>query len=268
MTNIGENKLGDTVCIQCQVRLAYSVEQGWEIPMAATADRQAIRDFIASSNWFEGAPGAVLDKLASAATYKEFPANSYLWSMGEVNTEVFGVLSGRVRMYVSSATGQEFALIDREEGSWLGEACLLDDQGRAIGGRAMTRSGVVVIPRQVLTEVAATWPTLYRNLFHHQVRTSRGLYVLLSAVLFYPLRARVAGRLLDLLEEHGKQVDGGVLLDMKVSQNDFARLAMGSRQRVNRIFRDWDKSGVVVTLNDRLFVTDTERLTREVEPFE
>jgi CRP-like cAMP-binding protein len=235
--------------------------------MAATADRQAIRDFIASSNWFEGAPDAVLDKLASAATYKEFPANSYLWSMGEVNTEVFGVLSGRVRMYVSSAMGQEFALIDREEGSWLGEA-LLDDQGRAIGGRAMTQTEVVVIPRQVMNEVASAWPLLYRNLFHHQVRTSRGLYVLFSGVLFYPLRARVAGRLLDLLEEHGQQIDGGVLLDMKVSQNDFARLAMGSRQRVNRIFRDWDKTGLVVTRDDRLLVTDTGRLEQEVEPFE
>jgi hypothetical protein len=74
--------------------------------------------------------------------------------------------------------------------------------------------------------------------------------------------------LLDLLEEHGQQIDGGVLLDMKVSQNDFARLAMGSRQRVNRIFRDWDKTGLVVTRDDRLLVTDTGRLEQEVEPFE
>jgi CRP-like cAMP-binding protein len=215
--------------------------------MAELPDRQAIRDFIASSIWFEGAPDAVLDKLADAATYKQFPANSYLWSMGETNTDVFGVLSGRVRMYVSS---------------------VLDDQGRAIGGRAMTQTEVVVIPRQVMNEVASAWPLLYRNLFHHQVRTSRGLYVLFSGVLFYPLRARVAGRLLDLLEEHGQQIDGGVLLDMKVSQNDFARLAMGSRQRVNRIFRDWDKTGLVVTRDDRLLVTDTGRLEQEVEPFE
>jgi hypothetical protein len=59
--------------------------------MAELPDRQAIRDFIASSIWFEGAPDAVLDKLADAATYKQFPANSYLWSMGETNTDVFGV---------------------------------------------------------------------------------------------------------------------------------------------------------------------------------
>jgi hypothetical protein len=55
---------------------------------------------------------------------------------------------------------------------------------------------------------------------------------------------------------------------MKVSQNDFARLAMGSRQRVNRIFRSWDKSGLVVTRDDRLLIRDLALLEEEIEPFE
>ena len=77
-------------------------------------DRQAIRDFIAASQWFDGAPDDVLDKLVDAATYKVVPANSFLWAMGEGNTELFGVVSGRVRMHVSSAMGQEFVLVDQQ----------------------------------------------------------------------------------------------------------------------------------------------------------
>jgi CRP-like cAMP-binding protein len=236
--------------------------------MVAALDSQGIRDFLASSNWFEGAPADVLERLAESASLRKYAVNTYLWSMGEVNTDVFGVVSGRMRMYIASATGQEFALIDREQGSWLGEACLLDDAGRVIGARAMTSSMVMVLPRQAVKDIGEDWPQLYRNLFRHQVLTSRGLYVLYSAVLFYPLKARVAGRLLDLVREHGQAVNDGVLLDMKVSQNDFARLAMGSRQRVNRIFRDWDRQGLVVSRDDRLLVTDVLRLEQEVQPFE
>ena len=132
----------------------------------------------------------------------------------------------------------------------------------------MAPSVVLGIPRQSIKDIGEDWPQLYRNLFYHQVLTSRGLYVLYSAVLFYPLKARVAGRLLDLLGEHGREVNDGVLLDMKVSQNDFARLAMGSRQRVNRIFRDWDRRGLVVSQGDRLLVTDPSQLEQEVQPFE
>ncbi len=236
--------------------------------MAGALDRQGIRDFIASSVWFEDAPDTVLDRVSDAAICQDFPANSYLWALGETNTELFGLVTGRVRMYVASSMGQEFTLVDQEPGAWLGEACLVDDQVRVIGGRAITPTLAVVIPRQALLRVGEEWPVLYRNLFRHNVVTSRGLYVLLSAVLFYPLRARVAGRLLDLASEHGQPTGAGLLLDLKVSQNEFARLAMGSRQRVNQVFREWDKSGLVVTQDDRLLITDIGQLEAEVRPFE
>ena len=236
--------------------------------MAEPLESQEIRDFIAGSNWFEGAPDAILDKIAGAASCQRFPANTYLWSQGETNTELFGLVSGRVRMYVASSMGQEFALVDREPGAWLGEACLVDDQVRVIGGRAITPTVAVVIPRGTLSQIGEEWPIIYRNLFRHSVLTSRGLYVLMSAVLFYPLRARVAGRLLELGREHGQPGDDGLLLDIKVSQNDFARLAMGSRQRVNQIFREWDRSGLVVSKDDHLLIMDLGRLEEEVQPFE
>jgi CRP/FNR family cyclic AMP-dependent transcriptional regulator len=231
-------------------------------------DQTAIRDFIAASTWFEDAPDSVLDTLADAAKVKQFHANSYLWSLGETNTEVFGVVTGRVRMYVSSTLGQEFALVDREEGSWLGEACLKDDLGRAIGARTLTPSDILVIHRQALMEAVNDWPLLYRNLFLHQVITARSLYELLSGMLFYPLHARVAGRLIALAQEHGQKVEEGLLIDIKVSQNDFARLAMGSRQRVNRIFRDWDKRGLVEMRGDFLLIKNFELFEQELAPFE
>ena len=231
-------------------------------------DQQAIRAFIADSEWFADAPEAILDKVTAAATCREFPANSYLWAQGETNTDLFGLVSGRVRMYVASSMGQEFALVDREPGAWLGEACLIDDQARVIGGRAITPTMAVVIPRKELSRIGDEWPLLYRNLFRYNVETSRGLYVLLSGVLFYPLRARVAGRLLELAGEHGKKTNEGMLLGIKVSQNDFARLAMGSRQRVNQVFREWDKSDLVVTRGDHLLIKNLDALEAQVQPFE
>jgi hypothetical protein len=109
---------------------------------------------------------------------------------------------------------------------------------------------------------------LYRNLYRAVWVNTRGLYEILEAMLFYPLKARVAGRVLVLIADHGHRVEDGVLLDIKLSQNDFARLAMGSRQRVNGIFRDWDKQGLVESRGDYLLIKDIEGLQREMMPFE
>jgi hypothetical protein len=43
---------------------------------------------------------------------------------------------------------------------------------------------------------------------------------------------------------------------------------MGSRQRVNGIFRDWDKQGLVESRGDYLLIKDVDGLQREMVPFE
>ncbi len=231
-------------------------------------EKDQLRQFIADSSWFAGAPEGVLDKLADAATASHYSVNSFIWTAGQTTRQIFGLLSGRVRIQLSSPMGQEFALIDWEPGAWLGEQVLGVDEANMLEVRVLAPADVLSIPRQVVLEAGDAWPTLYRNLFRAQWVNTRGLYEILSAVMFYPLSARVAGRVLALIAEHGQREDGGIALDIKLSQNDFARLAMGSRQRVNRIFRDWDKQGLVETRGDYLFIRDIEGLQKEMMPFE
>ena len=233
--------------------------------MTATYD---CRDIIAGSGWFEGAPQDCLDKLANAAIVTHLPANSFIWTAGQKTSEVYSVLSGRVRISLSSAMGQEFALVDWEKGAWLGEQVLGTEAPNMLNVRVLEPSDMLAIPRQVVLQVGEAWPMMYRNLYRAQWTNTVGMYEILSAVLFYPLHARVAGRVLQLLAEHGQRVEGGVLIDIKMSQNDFARLSMGSRQRVNRIFRDWDKRGLVETRDDHLVIKDLAGLEKEMEPFE
>ena len=231
-------------------------------------DNALIRQFIQQSNWFAGIPDDVLDELVAAVSFKEMPANTYLWSIGARTADVFGVMSGRVRTAVPSAMGHEFVLNDCEAGSWLGAPCVVNDHQRLIEAKTQVASEILVINRQAMLSAGEAWPLLYRNLLRHNVEDSRGLYMLLTGMAFYPLRARVAGRLVELSREHGSELEGGVLLGLKLSQNDFARLAMGSRQRVNRIFRDWEKRGLVEHRDDLLWVRDMDALESEVVPFE
>ena len=224
--------------------------------------------FITRSPWFEGAPADCLDRLAAAATVRRLAANSFLWTAGQTTGEIFGLVSGRLRISITGAAGQEYALADWEEGAWLGEQVLGIEEPNMLEVRALAASELLAIPRQVVMEIGNSWPLMYRNLYRASWVNTRGLYEILSAVMFYPLAARLAGRVLALTEEHGQRVEDGVLIDIKLSQNDFARLSLGSRQRVNRIFRDWDKRGLVVTRDDHLLIKDIRGLQREMMPFE
>jgi CRP-like cAMP-binding protein len=226
------------------------------------------RDIIADSPWFEDLPESALDTLAAAAEVRSMPANSYVYEQGLPSTEVCCILTGRVRVSISSPNGQEFALVDHEPGTWLGQPSLVGDEGRVIDARVIEPSEMLFIPRDVVLAVGQQHPLLYRNLFLYTQNVLRGFHELMAGILFYPLHSRVAGRLLALAAEHGEKVDDGILLDIKVSQNDFARLALGSRQRVNKIFREWTARGLVDVRDDRLLIRDIQGLEQEIKLFE
>ena len=224
-----------------------------------------LREAIASSDWFRDISDEAIDRLAAAAIVRQMPVNSYIYAQGEKTTELYCILKGRVRVSVAGFNGEEFAIIDREDGEWFGEPCLIDDEPRVIDARVVAPSEVLVLPRGIVREIIDEFPIVYRALFTQSFRNMRGLYTLIAGILFSPLRVRVAGRLLHLIEEHGVETDDGILIDIKVSQNDFARLALGSRQRVNAIFSEWRTRGFLETRDDHLLITDQSMLEAELK---
>jgi len=235
---------------------------------ASAIIRSTTRELIATSTWFSGAPDGVLDRLTDAARLRQFKKDNHLWRIGTSYDEVFVIVKGRVRMYAMGMRGREYALADRGEGAWLGVACLKDDREPEFAARALVDSDVLVIPRSAVLEVGRDWPRLYRNLFEDVVDSSRGIFTLLARELFYPLRGRVGLRLMELAGQYGEPVEDGVLINIRVSQNDIASLAGGSRQRINRVFRDWEERGLLERRGDYLLIRSMDAFQQELEPFD
>ena len=84
-------------------------------------------------------------------------------------------------------------------------------------------------------------------------------------ILFYPLSARLAGRLLEQAQLHGVQTEQGIRLDISLSQSDFANLVMGSRPRVNKIFGQWRDKNIVVMEQGKYLIKNLAALEDELE---
>ncbi|WP_146004198.1 Crp/Fnr family transcriptional regulator [Halioglobus japonicus] len=231
-------------------------------------DNREPLELVRHSPWFQGLPEEALETLASTAQFRDMTQGQYIYEQGVPTTEVFCIVSGRVRVSLMSPNGQEFALVEREPGTWFGEPGLVSDEGRVIEAKVIDSTRLLVIPRDTVLRVGAQHPLMYENLFRYSLGILRGLHELIGGILFYPLKARVAGRLLHLCEEHGVAQDEGVLVEIKVSQNDFARLALGSRQRVNRVFRDWVSRGLIEHRGDHVWVRDLDELEAEIDLFD
>jgi CRP-like cAMP-binding protein len=115
------------------------------------------------------------------------------------------------------------------------------------------------------TRPGEEYPVIYKRLFTDYMTRLAGVMLLLQGMAFYPLRSRLAGWFLELIELHGEKSDDGIYLDMHLSQNDFAQLSLGSRQRINKILSEWRERGIMELKGSRYLIRDMEALQHETD---
>jgi CRP/FNR family cyclic AMP-dependent transcriptional regulator len=215
--------------------------------------------------WFKGLPAEAQKQLSDSARIRSYRKNSYLYTTGEFHGAIFCILSGRIRLLLTSTIGQEYAVTDIVPEAWVGEQFLVGDTPTTLDAQVVKNSTVLIIPCSSVLLVAEEYPEMYRMLFEHTMERSRGVFTLLRGMAFYPLRSRLAGWLLNLIEEHGQETDEGIYLDINLSQNDLAQLTLGSRQRINKILSKWRDLGVIELDGNRYLIRDIDVLTAEME---
>lgn len=233
--------------------------------MSADIKDHDIVGVVSRSPWFRKLPGQAHERLAESARIRSYRKNSYLYTTGEKSTEIYCILEGRVRMLLTSAIGQEYAISDFEPEAWLGGEFLAGDNPSGLDVQVNENATVLVIPRATVMDVGREHPKMYRRLFSDTMARLAGVLVLLQGMAFYPLRSRLAGWFIELIEKHGQESDEGVYLDVHLSQNDFAQLSLGSRQRINKILSEWRAQGILELESNLYLIRDIEALRKELE---
>ncbi|MDH3350723.1 MAG: Crp/Fnr family transcriptional regulator [Gammaproteobacteria bacterium] len=220
---------------------------------------------IARSPWFADLPAKARQRLVEAARIRSYRKHSYLYTTGEKSTEIYCILSGRVRMLLTSAIGQEYAVTDYDPGTWLGGEFLSGDNPARLDAQINETTTVLTLPRNLVLDLAEQHPGIFKHLFTDYMFRLSGIVLLLQGMAFYPLRARLAGWFVELIEKHGTQSDGKLYLDVHLSQNDLAQLSLGSRQRINKILGEWRERGIVEMQGSRYLIRDMNALVQEME---
>lgn len=223
-----------------------------------------IASIIARSSWFKDLPECAQKRLSDSAQIESYQKGSFLYHIGDSTKSVFCILSGRVRMSLLSTQGQQYSVDDLGPEKWVGESSLMSNDIQLFelefieGGKALS------LNYNIVHEIGKEHPIIYYNILKDHGHRTRGIYQILRTMVFHPLKSRLAGRILFMLQNNSTEADGGIFLDQKFSQQDFANFAHGSRQRINQILKTWEQEGIMSIKSNRYFVSDLERLKQEV----
>ena len=201
-------------------------------------------------------PDADLAVLAGASRVRTLRRGHLVCGVGDPGDTLIVVISGRLRVVTRSADGGELTLRILGPGATLGEVGVADGGPRSADVETLADSQLLFVPRERVQEVCGRIPAAALALAVSVAATVRQLTEATADLVFLDLPRRVAKVLLT------QPRDTGGLISPPLTQEQFARLAAGTRQSVNAALRGFEKRGWITVDGRDLTVRQPEMLAR------
>ena len=162
------------------------------------------------------------------------------------------LLSGTVRSYISSESGEERVLTLHRSGDLMGEASFFDGCPRVTSAAAVTECRVISVDRARLDQVFRSHPELALPMLQYLARTVRLLSDHVGGMSFRPADQRIARHLLSL----PSLPDGSI----RSTHEEIGAAVGTSRVTVSRVLGEFARRGWLSTGYRALRLLDREGL--------
>lgn len=223
-----------------------------------------VRGILRETDLLRAAPAEDLEALVAAARLRIFPRGQVVFTRGDPGDSLIVVVSGRVKVVVRSADGGELTLTVIESGGTLGELSIADNGPRSTDAETLEESQLLLVSRETIQDICARVPSAAQALAGSIAVTLRRLTEAASDLVFLDLPRRVAKVLLNQPRE-----DDGTIRP-KITQEQLAHQAAGTRQSINAALRGFEKRGWIEIHDRAVAVKEVAALRRfagdEVSP--
>lgn len=195
---------------------------------------------------FAGVDVPTIAALAQTATRRAWEAGTVLFQRGDAGDYLLALVSGRVRLSVSTPTGKELVLRHMGPGEVLGEFSLIDGLPRSADATVVEASSGVILQRDRFLRAADLHPQLGLALARHLCQQLRTTNYQMESIALYDLRSRVARFLLFALQsQQGDKAAERVRLRMVLNQTELALVVGASRPKVNQVLQGFLAEGTL-----------------------
>lgn len=170
------------------------------------------------------------------------------------------VLSGRIKIYTSSASKKRKTFAYFEEGEFFGEMALVEGSTRTAAAQAVEPSRLLMIRKKEFQRLLARDPRLALYLLRTVCERLRKANEEIESLLFRNILGRVAKAVLELARRAGEPLDGGLVLKERFTQQELADVVGTTREPLTRALSSLRRAGLVTQHNGRYAVPEPERL--------
>ena len=217
---------------------------------------QLDRSLIAGSPTFSGMSPADLDDILSQAAPLRVPKGEAAFRQGEPADRFFLLLHGRLRVTRLNPQGQQMVVRFIAPGDMFGVAMAIKVEAYPGTATAAVDSLAISWPNSVWNELLARHPGLAVNTMQAlgaRLQASQERILDLST---QQVEQRIAGAVLQLVQQAGRKSGDGLLIDFPLSRQDLAEMTGATLHTVSRTLSAWEEKGLVECGRQRVAVRD------------
>jgi CRP/FNR family transcriptional regulator, cyclic AMP receptor protein len=196
-----------------------------------------VTDILRGTSLLGSVPVPDLEAIRATSRLRSFRRGQVVFTRGDPSDTVIVVVSGRVKVSIRSAEGGALTLAVIRAGGVFGELGVADGGPRSGDAETLEDCQLLLIPRETIQDICARQPAAAQALARLIALTLRRLTEAAADLVFLDLPRRVAKILLS--QPRGE--DGSIA--QKMSQEEFAQQAGGTRQSVNAALRGFERRG-------------------------
>jgi CRP/FNR family transcriptional regulator, cyclic AMP receptor protein len=220
-------------------------------------DLSVRRAALATVGLFKPLSPAEIDQILGQTALQRRPRGAQILRKGDPRSSMIVILQGAVRISALAADGREVSYAVLGAGEILGEISLLDGAERSADVTAVEDCVLLIVERAGFLGLIRKNPDLCLKLMGELCGRLRRSNLAVETLALLDLPGRIGKILLGLPQVAGP---AGRRVTVRLSQSDLATLAGGSREKINRQLRLWEKEGVIARDRGHIVILQPESL--------
>ncbi len=212
-----------------------------------------------SDPWLLSLPAEARDELIAVTIIKRYKRGEVLIRKDEDTADLFGLLSGRVRISAATFSGSELVFTSVLPGDWFGEISILDGRPRTHDALAAKDSTLAIVPRAAISQLCKQNQLVHRALVQLLCDHCRLAFSAIDDFLLLTPEQRLVGQLLRLADYKTTQPI------VRINQQELSSLVGVSRQSVSKVLKKWEQSKFISLGYNSIELISVEQLSNIIE---
>lgn len=207
-----------------------------------------------------------LAMLANLVVVQDFNRDETVVLEGDDSMQaLYLIASGSVQVFMTGVDGRETILSFLERGDFFGEMSLIDGEPRSASVRTVTDAQMMIIHRESFLTLIRQTPEIAMALLSEMSKRLRKANKQIGSLSTMSVSGRVAGTLLNLMEERGVRIhtDNGTMVTVihnRPTQQQLADMSGTTRETVSRICSMLVKANAIAMMGKDIIIFDENAL--------